>query len=90
MLRSHWEKEQIEAKKVINYFEDNQGAIDLSKSPKEHNQTKHIDFCYHFIRERVSSKEISVEYCPAEYMLADIMTKALPKFTFKRFKILSV
>ena len=56
-------------------YEDNQGATELSKNPKFHNRRKHIDISYHFIRERVLSKEISVTYCSADNMLADAMTK---------------
>ena len=58
-------------------FEDNQGAIDLSKNPKHHNGTKHIDICHHFVRERVASKEVAVSYCPTDEMTADVLTKGL-------------
>ena len=67
-------------------YEDNQGAIELSKNPKHHHRTKHIDISYHFVRERVISKEIEVKYCPTNNMVADIMTKALPKVTFEKFR----
>ena len=56
-------------------YEDNQGAIELAKNPKFHNRTKHIDISYHFIRERVLSKEISVTTCSTDNMLADVITK---------------
>ena len=65
-------------------YEDNEGAIQLSRNPKVHNRTKHIDVCYHFIRERVASNEIVVTYCPTQDMMADIMTKGLPKGTFEK------
>jgi hypothetical protein len=67
-------------------FEDNQGAIELAKNPKYHNRTKHIDVCHHFVRERVLSKEIKVIYCPTEDMVADIMTKGLPKPCFEKLR----
>ena len=38
-------------------YEDNQGAIALSKNPKSHSRTKHIDIRYHFIREIIERKE---------------------------------
>ena len=66
------------------FYEDNQGAIELSKNPKFHNRTKHIS--YHFIRERVLSKEISVTYCSTDNMLADVMTKGLTRDNFKKFR----
>ena len=34
-------------------FEDNQGAIELSKNARFHNRTKHIDVAHHFVRERI-------------------------------------
>ena len=67
-------------------FEDNNGAIDLSKNPKYHNRTKHIDIAYHFTRERVVSKELSVTYCHTNDMLADTMTKGLPRTQFEKFR----
>ncbi|CAB4026703.1 Retrovirus-related Pol poly from transposon TNT 1-94, partial [Paramuricea clavata] len=60
-------------------FEDNQGAIELSKNNKFHNRTKHIDVSFHFIREQVNRNIVCVKYCRTENMLADVMTKALPK-----------
>ena len=67
-------------------FEDNQGAIVLSRNPKLNSRTKHIDISYHFIREQVNRNIVSVKYCPSESMLPDIMTKALPKTTFEKFR----
>ena len=49
--------------------EDNQGAIELSKNPRFHNRTKHIDVAYHFIREKVNDKSINVKYCRTDQML---------------------
>lgn len=77
-------KYSINSATIIN--EDNQGAIELSKNPKHHNRTKHIDTSFHFIRERVTTKEIDITYCPSNEMIADIMTKALPKATFEKFR----
>ena len=66
-------------------YEDNQGAMELSKNPKFHNRTKR-DVSFHFVREKVNSKAIKVSYCPTERMLADIMTKALTKVKFEEFR----
>ncbi len=67
-------------------YEDNQGAIQLSRNPKFHNRTKHIDISFHFIREQVSRNVVSVKYCRKENMLADVMTKALPRVSFQKFR----
>ena len=67
-------------------YEDNQGAIELAKNAKYHNRTKHIDICHHFVRERVSMNEITIDYCPSEEMVADVMTKGLPTAKFTRLR----
>ena len=75
---------QMDAPTTI--YEDNQGAIELARNAKYHSQTKHIDICHHFVRERVVSNEIRVIYCRTEDMVADIMTKGLPKPTFEKLR----
>ena len=67
-------------------YEDNQGAIQLSKNPKFHSRTKHIDVSYHYIREQVNQNTVSVKYCASKDMLADIMTKGLSKVSFQKFR----
>ena len=66
-------------------FEDNQGAIELSKNPKHHNRTKHIDVNYHFVRERVATKEVNICYCPTNDMLADMLTKGVTRNVHSKF-----
>jgi hypothetical protein len=76
----------VKQEEPILIYEDNQGAIELSRKPKFHNRTKHIDIAHHFIREKVNDKVIYVKYCETEQMLADIMTKPLSKVLFEKFK----
>ena len=66
--------------------EDNQGCIALSKNPKYHARTKHIDIKHHFIRDLVTANQIDLSYCASHKMVADIMTKPLPKEQFERFR----
>ena len=65
-------------------FEDNQGAINLTKHQKHHDRTKHIAIHDLFCRERVHSGEIEVCYCSTNKMLADIMTKAVSRIQFQK------
>ena len=60
-------------------FVDNQGAMKLAENPQFHNRTKHIDICYHFIRDTLAAGEIVLQYLPTADMVADIMTKPLPR-----------
>ena len=64
---------------------DNQGAIALSKDNKFNSRTKHIDLCYHFIREAVDEGKINVQYIPTAENITDIFTKALPRHKFEFF-----
>ena len=58
---------------------DNQGSIALASDPTNHSRAKHIDIRYHFVRERIASKDIRLVYIPTRDMVADIMTKALAR-----------
>ena len=42
-------------------------------------RTKHIAVRYHYARECVENRVIRMEYCPSGEMLADVLTKALPR-----------
>ena len=58
-------------------FEDNQGAVQLSRNPVSNSNSKHIDVRHHFLRELVRRGDISVSHVPSEYQHAGILTKAL-------------
>ena len=58
---------------------DSQGSIALTKNPEHHARSKHIDIRHHFVREQVAVGTIAVDYVPTEEMVADVLTKALPR-----------
>lgn len=66
----------------INVFEDNQSCIAIAKNPVNNVRSKHIAVKYHFIRHYIDTKVINVIYCKTGEMIADIMTKGLPKIQF--------
>jgi len=66
----------------ISIFADNQGCIALAHNPEYHARTKHIDIQHHFVREKVDAGEVSLEYTPTGVMVADCLTKALPREKF--------
>ena len=65
---------------------DSKAAIDLAKNPVYHEKSKHIDMCYHSIREHIKRGEVTVIKVTSKEQAADILTKALPKATFEEGK----
>ncbi|GKB77467.1 hypothetical protein Tco_0944362, partial [Tanacetum coccineum] len=62
---------------------DSKSAIAISFNPVQHSNTKHIDIRYHFIKEHVEKGTMEIYFVGAEYQLADLFTKALPKERFE-------
>jgi hypothetical protein len=58
---------------------DNQSCIALISNPTYHQRSKHIDVQHHFVREKVEIGDITMKYVPTEQMVADALTKALPR-----------
>jgi hypothetical protein len=59
---------------------DNQGALYLASDPVFHARSKHIDIRHHFIRGVLKENDnIKLAYLSTDSMLADVLTKALPK-----------
>ena len=46
----------------------------------------HLQINHHYIKEIVASKDVLPVYCPTDNMVADIMTKALPKAAFVKLR----
>jgi hypothetical protein len=65
---------------------DNQGALYLSVSTKNHIKTKHIALRYHYIRDTIKDKLVNLLYVSTKDQLADIMTKPLGKELFEKFR----
>ena len=71
----------------INLLVDNQGSISSSQNMAINSRNKHIDIRYHFIREAVESKKITLSYCPTSEQIADILTKPLLRELFETRRI---
>lgn len=61
---------------------DNAGAEALSKNPQHHSRTKHIHTRFHFIRECVKKRRITVLHVSTKDMVADLLTKPLSRVAF--------
>nr|GEW08329.1 retrovirus-related Pol polyprotein from transposon TNT 1-94 [Tanacetum cinerariifolium] len=67
--------------KILIYC-DSKSAIGISCNSVHHSRTKHIAFCYHFIKEHVEKGTIELYFVKTDYQLADIFTKPLPTDRF--------
>jgi histone deacetylase 1/2 len=65
---------------------DNQGALYLAVSTKNHPKIKHIAIRYHFIRDAIHKDEVKLIYVPTQNQIADMFTKPLPPNLFQKFK----
>jgi hypothetical protein len=59
--------------------EDNIAAIIIASQPITSARTRHVALRFHFVREAIRDGTIIVQHCASQYMLADVLTKILPK-----------
>ena len=74
---------RIEFSEPVVIHCDNTRTINMSKNLVLHSKTKHISIKYHMLKEKVTEKEIRLEYVSIKEKIADIFTKLLPKETFE-------
>jgi Reverse transcriptase (RNA-dependent DNA polymerase)/Zinc knuckle len=69
-------------------YQDNQSAILLEKNGRmsSSKRTRHLNIRYFFITDRIANKELTIEYCPTEQMVADFFTKPLQGSLFRRLR----
>jgi histone deacetylase 1/2 len=65
---------------------DNLGATYLSANPVFHARAKYIEIDFHFVKERVTNKQLQVRFIPSQDQLADGFTKSPPTRQFEDFK----
>uniref|UniRef100_A0A6V7LZU6 Reverse transcriptase Ty1/copia-type domain-containing protein n=1 Tax=Bracon brevicornis TaxID=1563983 RepID=A0A6V7LZU6_9HYME len=68
----------------ITLLVDNRSAILLASDSVFHAQTKHNDIKHHFIRDVISEGFVILLHTPTNEMGADVLTKALPRQTYRR------
>jgi hypothetical protein len=71
---------------LVVIYCDNINSILLANNPVYHARTKHIEVHYHFIKEKVLTKEIDLIHVSTEDQVADIFTKALGTNKLKKFR----
>jgi hypothetical protein len=85
-LRMILEELGVSLDRPLVLHEDNKACIAFSKNPGDFKRTKHIDYRHHFVRERVASGDIALEYIQTDDQIADIFTKALDPVKFCYFR----
>ncbi|GJZ13928.1 hypothetical protein Tco_0549158 [Tanacetum coccineum] len=66
-------------KTPIEIFCDNKSAVALTKEPKDHGKSKHIERKYHFVRSKVEEGQVIVKHIRSEDNPLDPVTKELAK-----------
>ena len=72
--------------KPTTIYEDNDACIAMAKANFTSSKMRHLQINHHYIKEIVASKNVLPVYCSTENMVADIMTKALPKAAFVKLR----
>ena len=70
----------------ISIYGDNQGSIFIASNAVQESHTKHIDICYHYIRELVVAKEVELQFVPGEMNPTNMFAKNLQKIKFTQFQ----
>ncbi|KFX96087.1 hypothetical protein V490_03518 [Pseudogymnoascus sp. VKM F-3557] len=65
---------------------DSTSAMKLAKNPEYQSRTKHISVRHHFIREKIQSGEVKINWVSTKDMVADGLTKPLPRPAFEDFR----
>ena len=68
--------------KSVTLYVDNKFVIALMKNLVFYGRSKHINTCFHFIRECVEKRQIAMEFVCAREQHADILIKALTRVKF--------
>ena len=66
-------------KDPMEIFFDNEGAVSLTKEPKDHDNSRHILRKYHYIRNRIEDGDIVVNRVSSKENLSDLFTNPLSR-----------
>jgi hypothetical protein len=72
-----------ENQRTIKIYGDNNASITLVDQPQVNGRSKHIDIAYHNVRDLRARNIIATEYVSTKRMIADSLTKPLPRDQFE-------
>ena len=69
-------------------YQDNQSSMKLENNGRHSSgkRTRHINIRYFFVTNKIGAKEVRIEYCPNELMIADFYTKPLQGALFIKMR----
>ena len=56
---------------------DNQSCVQMSVNTIHHDQTKHVEMRYHYVRDMVHRHAMELQFVPTDEQVADVLTKPL-------------
>ena len=65
---------------------DNQICMKLSENPVFHDNSKHIEINYHYIRDMVQRRAVKLQYAATDEHIVDVLTKPLARVKFEYFR----
>ncbi len=78
---------QCGSNKPVVLYQDNQSTIRLLKNGKSSSdRTIHINIRYFWLKDRVDSKDVLVEYMPTGDTLAELLTRPVPGDLFIKLR----
>jgi hypothetical protein len=69
---------------TVNLLGDNQSSLTLIRNSQIHECSKHINICYHNIRDRERREQIKIGYVNINNMVADGLIKPLASSVFEK------
>ena len=75
---------KIEVELPIRVNVDNIGAIFLADNQNSSDRTKHVDICYHYIRQYIKEGTIMIEFVRSSENKSDIFMKNVTSETFNK------
>jgi hypothetical protein len=65
---------------------DSMSVISVAKNPALHSRMKHVDVCFHFLRDQSKKGDIDLHHIDTHRQLANIFTKMLDQSTFTHLR----
>ena len=64
---------------------DNQSCVQMSVNLVHHDQTKHMEMRYHYVRDMVQKRVVELQFVPTNEQVANVLTKPLVRGKFEGF-----